>query len=219
MRAPCDNLILNLCHSQFAAPPGECLWNEPAPYTVEKHVFLRLPFPSPYIPNPHDMVTFPCSSLSQFLPQFDGQADLTRIIGWWIQYTSFPNTNFRKQFENILILLAWYVGWIIMVLTGPSDKTCTQFNFFVVTNIHIINSNFTTGLHVSCRNVNILCLNFYTNTVLGQYEWPCMAMEKCVIIDGCNLFVVYAHYTVILTTQLTYQHHTDTWTRQNVSDV
>ena len=55
-----------------------------------KTCFASFPFPSltpqptPHdnpIPDPHPTVPFPCSSLSLFFPEIDGQTELSRIIG------------------------------------------------------------------------------------------------------------------------------------------
>ena len=59
-----------------------------------KSIFLRLPLSLPFtplnrplhdnlIPDPHPVIPFSFSSLSPFLPEIDGQTDLSRIIIWW----------------------------------------------------------------------------------------------------------------------------------------
>jgi len=78
-------------HPHASNAPSECPWNnERRHWPAEKHVFRVSAFSSPTprnqphynpIPDPYPMVPLPFSSLlAGFLPQFDGQTNISCII-------------------------------------------------------------------------------------------------------------------------------------------
>ena len=116
------------------APPGECPWNNERMLPAEKHVFFafptfpsfRTPKPTPSRPTSHH--TFPFSSLSRFLSQFDGQTDRPYQIIVWC------NSCFTVEFANcVYVLLSNSVDWFHcrFTMTLPSIMRWADSYFLV----------------------------------------------------------------------------------------